>query len=113
MKTLVLFFFFAVQTLVAQQAPEGKPVAFGVFSHKVLFTKGFVTSEDKRAAAVAEIIEEAGRRYCNSRSTQIVDITTKSYEKDKQTHIVVSHNILGDSVTYHKNCRSVVLLCIK
>lgn len=47
-------------TKQAQQAPDGKPVAFGVFSQKAVFTKGFVTSEDKRAAAVGEIIEEAG-----------------------------------------------------
>jgi hypothetical protein len=47
-------------TLQARQAPEGKPVAFGVFAEKALFTKGFSADPDKRTAAVNEVIEEAG-----------------------------------------------------
>lgn len=47
-------------TLQARQAPEGEPVAFGIFAGKSLFTKEFVADPDKRAAAVSAVIEEAG-----------------------------------------------------
>ncbi|HEX3586347.1 MAG TPA: hypothetical protein VH024_10145 [Candidatus Angelobacter sp.] len=47
-------------TLQARQAPDGKPVAFGIFAGKSLFTKEFVADPDKRAAAVNAVIEEAG-----------------------------------------------------
>ena len=47
-------------TLQARQAPEGKPVAFGIFAGKSLFTKEFVADPDKRTAAVNAVIEEAG-----------------------------------------------------
>lgn len=47
-------------TLQARQAPEGKPVAFGIFAEKSLFTKEFVADPEKRTAAVNALIEEAG-----------------------------------------------------
>lgn len=47
-------------TLQARQAPEGKPVAFGVFAEKALFTKGFSSEPEMRAAAINTVIEEAG-----------------------------------------------------
>lgn len=46
-------------TLQARQAPEGKPVAFGVFAEKALFTKGFSTDQEQRTAAINQVIEEA------------------------------------------------------
>jgi len=69
--------------------------------------ENIVDWEQQNYDQLEEIVEEAGRRSCNRCNTERVDIARQSYEKDKQTHIVVSHNILGDSVTYHKNCRSV------
>ena len=47
-------------TLQARQAPEGTPVAFGIFAGKALFTKEFLADPDKRAKAVNAVIEEAG-----------------------------------------------------
>jgi hypothetical protein len=47
-------------TLQARQAPDGEPVAFGIFAEKSLFTKEFVADPEKRAAAVNAVIEEAG-----------------------------------------------------
>ena len=52
-----------VVNLVTQQArtaPDGKPVAFGVFSQKALFTEDFLSDPEKRTAAVNEVIEQAG-----------------------------------------------------
>ncbi|MGZ4843463.1 MAG: hypothetical protein ACXVJ1_02060 [Candidatus Angelobacter sp.] len=46
-------------TLQARQAPEGKPVAFGVFAEKAEFTKGFSSQPEMRTAAVNEVIEGA------------------------------------------------------
>jgi len=47
-------------TLQARQSPEDKPVAFGVFAEKALFTKGFFAGQEKRTAAINDVIEEAG-----------------------------------------------------
>jgi hypothetical protein len=47
-------------TLQARQAPEDKPVAFGVFAEKAQFTKGFFAGQEKRTAAINDVIEEAG-----------------------------------------------------
>ena len=47
-------------TTQAREAPEGQPVAFGIFAGKSLFTKEFPTDPDKRAKAVNAVIEEAG-----------------------------------------------------
>jgi hypothetical protein len=46
-------------TVQARQAPEGKPVAFGVFAEKAQFTKGFSSEPEMRTAAVNEVIEGA------------------------------------------------------
>jgi hypothetical protein len=47
-------------TTQAREAPEGQPVAFGIFAGKSLFTKEFLSDPDKRAKAVNAVIEEAG-----------------------------------------------------
>jgi len=47
-------------TKQARQAPDGKPVAFGIFSHKAVFTRTFASDPEKRTAEVNEVIEEAG-----------------------------------------------------
>jgi hypothetical protein len=47
-------------TAQAREAPEGQPVAFGIFAGKSLFTKEFLTDPDKRAKAINAVIEEAG-----------------------------------------------------
>jgi hypothetical protein len=47
-------------TLQARQAPDGDPVAFGIFAGKSLFTKEFLADPEKRAKAVNAVIEEAG-----------------------------------------------------
>lgn len=47
-------------TRQARTAPDGKPVAFGIFAQKAIFTKGFEEDEKKRTAAVNDVIEEAG-----------------------------------------------------
>src|SRR5215470_7520642 len=44
-------------TQQARTAPEGKPVAFGIFSQKAVFTEEFVADPDKRTAAVSGVIE--------------------------------------------------------
>jgi hypothetical protein len=46
-------------TQQARQAPEGKPVAFGVFAEKATFTKGFISDPELRTRAINEIVEEA------------------------------------------------------
>lgn len=46
-------------TQQARQAPEGKPVAFGVFAEKASFTKGFSSEPEMRTAAVNEVVEGA------------------------------------------------------
>jgi len=47
-------------TRQARSAPEGKPVAFGIFAQKAVFSKGFFPDPQKRTAAVNDVIEEAG-----------------------------------------------------
>jgi hypothetical protein len=47
-------------TRQAREADEGKPVAFGMFAEKALFTKTFLPNPEKRKAAMSEVIEEAG-----------------------------------------------------
>jgi hypothetical protein len=46
-------------TQQARTAPEGKPVAFGVFAEKASFTKGFFPDTEMRTAAINEVIESA------------------------------------------------------
>jgi hypothetical protein len=45
-------------TRQARTAPEGKPVAFGIFSQKSIFTKGFIADPEKRTPAIAALVEE-------------------------------------------------------
>ncbi|HEY7402026.1 MAG TPA: hypothetical protein VIB39_00765 [Candidatus Angelobacter sp.] len=47
-------------TRQARSAPEGKPVAFGIFAQRAMFTKGFFSTTEKRTAAVNDVVEEAG-----------------------------------------------------
>jgi hypothetical protein len=47
-------------TLQARQAPDGEPVAFGIFAGKSLFTNEFVADPEQRTKAVNAVIEEAG-----------------------------------------------------
>jgi hypothetical protein len=44
----------------ARTAPEGKPVAFGIFAEKALFTREFLADPEKRTAAINGVIEEVG-----------------------------------------------------
>ena len=46
-------------TQQARQAPQGKPVAFGVFAEKASFTKGFSSEPEMRSAAINEVVEGA------------------------------------------------------
>jgi hypothetical protein len=45
-------------TRMARQAPEGMPVAFGVFADRAVFTKEFAADSQKRDAAMSEVIEQ-------------------------------------------------------
>jgi hypothetical protein len=47
-------------TRFARQAPEGQPLAFGVYADHAIFTKGFFSNSSERAAAVSAVREEAG-----------------------------------------------------
>lgn len=47
-------------TRQARNTPDGKPVAFGIFAQKAVFTKGFFSSTKARTNAVNDVIEEAG-----------------------------------------------------
>ena len=46
-------------TRIAQQAPEGKPIAFGIYADHAVFTKDFVVDPEKRRAEIGAIIEQA------------------------------------------------------
>jgi hypothetical protein len=46
-------------TTMARQAPDGQPVAFGVYAGKAVFTKGFFTDPDERSKAIGAVREEA------------------------------------------------------
>lgn len=48
-----------IVTRMARQAPEGKPLAFGVYAGHAIFTKGFISDSEKRNAAIGSVIEEA------------------------------------------------------
>lgn len=45
-------------TRMAKQAPEGKPVAFGVYADKAIFTKDFAADPEKRTEEINAVIEE-------------------------------------------------------
>jgi hypothetical protein len=47
-------------TQQARTAPQGKPVAFGIYSEKALFTKDFQPDPEARAKAINAVIEEEG-----------------------------------------------------
>jgi hypothetical protein len=46
-------------TRMARQAPDGQPVAYGVFADRAVFTKGFLPNPDERATAISAVREEA------------------------------------------------------
>lgn len=46
-------------TRMAKQAPEGQPVAFGVYADHAVFTRGFITDAKEREAAISAVREEA------------------------------------------------------
>ena len=46
-------------TRMARQAPEGQPVAFGIYADRAVFTKGFFADERERTAAINAVREEA------------------------------------------------------
>ncbi|HJX83530.1 MAG TPA: hypothetical protein VJ723_04210, partial [Candidatus Angelobacter sp.] len=46
-------------TKMARQAPDGQPVAFGVYAGKAVFTKGFFADPDERDKAISVVREEA------------------------------------------------------
>src|SRR5258708_8681469 len=50
-------------TRMARQAPDGQPVAFGVYAGKAVFTKGFFTDPDERTRAIGALPEEAGSLF--------------------------------------------------
>lgn len=45
---------------LAKQAPEGQPIAFGVFAEKALFTSAFFPSGQQRNASIDEVMSHAG-----------------------------------------------------
>ena len=47
-----------VATRLVREAPEGKPVAFGVFVKRAAFTKGFAAESKQRSREISEIAEE-------------------------------------------------------
>jgi hypothetical protein len=46
-------------TRMARQAPDGRRLAFGVFSQRAKFSKGFNPDAKQRSAEISELIEEA------------------------------------------------------
>ncbi|HWZ42153.1 MAG TPA: hypothetical protein VNW97_01680 [Candidatus Saccharimonadales bacterium] len=58
-------------TKLARQAPEGQPVAFGVYAGRAVFTKGFFPDPKERETAISAVREEAnvlGKRVALYRS---------------------------------------------
>ncbi len=47
-------------TRMSKQAPEGQPVAYGVFADRTVLTKGFFADPEERAKAISVVREEAG-----------------------------------------------------
>jgi hypothetical protein len=41
-----------------RQAPEGQPVAFGIYAGRTKFTKGFIADQKERAQEVGDVIED-------------------------------------------------------
>jgi hypothetical protein len=46
-------------TLLAKEAPEGKPVAFGMYADKAIITEDFITDPKKRARQIDSVVEDA------------------------------------------------------
>src|SRR5580658_4357310 len=46
-------------TSAARQAPQGRPVAFGVYADRAIFTKDFIADPEKRATEINTVIEQA------------------------------------------------------
>lgn len=46
-------------TRLARELPQGKPVAFGAFAKRAVFTRGFSSDQQERSTAINEIREEA------------------------------------------------------
>jgi hypothetical protein len=46
-------------TRLARQAPDGKPVSFGVYSERAVFTRSFNPDEKERTAEINDVVEEA------------------------------------------------------
>jgi hypothetical protein len=47
-------------TQQARTAAEGKPVAFGIYSEKAVFTKDFLSDPEKRSKEINGVVEEQG-----------------------------------------------------
>jgi len=47
-------------TRMARQAPDGQPVAFGVYAERAVFTKGFFADPEERTKAINAVREETG-----------------------------------------------------
>jgi hypothetical protein len=47
-------------TQMARQAPEGKPIAFGIYADRAVFTKDFSSDAKQRATEINSVIEKSG-----------------------------------------------------
>lgn len=45
---------------MVREAPEGRPVAFGVYADRAVFTKNFSADAKERASEISTVVEEAG-----------------------------------------------------
>jgi hypothetical protein len=48
-----------IATRWARQAPDGQPVAFGIYADRAVFTHGFSSDEKERARQISAVIEES------------------------------------------------------
>jgi hypothetical protein len=46
-------------TLMAKEAPEGRPIAFGMYADKTILTEDFITDPKKRARQIDSVVEDA------------------------------------------------------
>ncbi len=47
-------------TKLAREAPDGKPISFGIYADRAVFTKDFNADEKQRTTEINGVIEEAG-----------------------------------------------------
>lgn len=47
-----------IVTRAARQAPEGQPVAFGIYADHAIFTKAFIADPEKRTAEINSVVEQ-------------------------------------------------------